>query len=166
MDLQDSTLLNEHGYASQELINLMLVGKSKSNVHDYDKDLGDDLILQGIHRQSDVGFLTFFEAFGYFEVGDFLKNPRVPIWIVCSESHYSILFSTNSQLKPGNDGTFDLIYYDELARQEDDIILTVDPGKFKGSSASDNKNPVPIEEVIRTKWLRANVSWNGRTAIL
>ena len=166
MDLQDSTLLNEHGYASQELINLMLVGKSKSNVHDYDKDLGDDLILQGIHRQSDVGFLTFFEAFGYFEVGDFLKNPRVPIWIVCSESHYSILFSTNSQLKPGNDGTFDLIYYDELARQEDDIILTVDPGKFKGPSASDNKNPVPIEEVIRTKWLRANVGWNGRTAIL
>jgi ubiquitin carboxyl-terminal hydrolase MINDY-3/4 len=26
MDLQDGTLLNEHGYASQELINLMLIG--------------------------------------------------------------------------------------------------------------------------------------------
>ena len=30
----------------------------------------------------------------------------------------------------------DLVYYDELARQEDDIILTVDPGKYAGPPAS------------------------------
>jgi hypothetical protein len=32
MDMQGSTLLNEHGYASQEIINLMLQGSAKSNV--------------------------------------------------------------------------------------------------------------------------------------
>lgn len=60
----------------------------------------------------------------------------------------------------------DLVYYDELARQEDDLILTVDPGKYTGPQASQNKNPVPIEEVIRTKWANAKVGWNGRTVIL
>ena len=44
--------------------------------------------------------------------------------------------------------------------------MTVDPGKYQGPSASDNKNPIPIEEVIRTRWPKANVSWNGRTRIL
>ena len=144
----------------------MLVGKAKSNVHDNDRDLGDGFILQGVHKQSDVGFLTFFEAFGYFQVGEYLKSPRVPIWIVCSESHYSILFSTDSALPKKPSQKFDLIYYDELARQEDDIILTVDPGKYQGPSASNNKHPVPIEEVIRTKWPDGQVCWNGRTAIL
>ena len=66
MDLEENALLNEFGYASQELINLMLVGRAASNVHDGDKDMGEDLILKGIHRQSEIGFLTFFEHFGYF----------------------------------------------------------------------------------------------------
>ena len=63
------TLINEYGYASKELINTMLVGRSSSNVHDGDKQMGDDLVLKGIHRQSEIGFLTFFEHFGHFEVG-------------------------------------------------------------------------------------------------
>ena len=73
----------------------MLVGKARSNVHDGDKDLGDNFVLKGIDKRSDVGFLTFFEAFGYFSVGENLKTPRVPIWIVCSESHYSCIFSVD-----------------------------------------------------------------------
>ena len=89
------TLINEYGYASQELINTMLVGRSATNVHDGDKEMGEDLVLKGIHRRSEIGFLTFYEHFGHFEVGEYLKKPVLPIWIVCSESHYSILFSTN-----------------------------------------------------------------------
>ena len=71
----------------------MLVGKGSTNVHDGDKDL-DGMILKGIQRQSDVGFLTLFEHYGNFLVGDFYKKPRLPIWIVCSESHYSVMFAT------------------------------------------------------------------------
>ena len=98
MDTEDITLVNEYGYASQELINTMLVGKAATNTHDGEKDLGGDLILKGIHRRSEIGFLTFFEHYGYFEVGSFLKRPHLPIWIVCSESHYSVLFSTDINL--------------------------------------------------------------------
>ena len=89
------SLINEYGYASQELINTMLVGKSATNVHDGDKQMGDDLVLKGIQKRSEIGFLTFYEHYGHFEVGENLKKPILPIWIVCSESHYSILFSCN-----------------------------------------------------------------------
>jgi ubiquitin carboxyl-terminal hydrolase MINDY-3/4 len=104
----------------------MLVGKAASNVHDGDKDVGDGFILKGIQKQSDIGFLTFFEHFGYFEVGPSLKQPRVPVWVICSESHYSVMFAPNIALAgPTAPPSFDLVYYDELSRQEDDIILTV-----------------------------------------
>jgi hypothetical protein len=85
---------------------------------------------------------------------------------VCSESHYSVLFSVDSNNVKQTGKKFDLVYYDELARQEDDIILTVEPGKYSGPDATNNKNPVPIEEVIRTKWNLGHVCWNGRTIIL
>ena len=49
-DMEGTTLLNEHGYASQEIINLMLSGEAKSNVHDGDKDMGDNFILKGVER--------------------------------------------------------------------------------------------------------------------
>ena len=98
MDSEEITLVNEYGYASQELINTMLVGRGSTNVHDGDKDLGDDFILKGIQKQSEIGFLTLFEHYGHMAVGANLKRPHLPIWIVCSESHYSILFSTDFSL--------------------------------------------------------------------
>jgi len=137
-----------------------------SNVHDGDKDLGDDFILKGINKRSDIGFLTYFEYFGYFTVGENLKTPRVPIWIICSESHYSVIFSPDANNYKKVGVPLDLVYYDELARWEDDIILSVEPGKYTGPDCANNKNPVPLEEVIRTKWTKGKVCWNGRTKIL
>ena len=63
---------------------------------------------------------------------------------------------------------FDLIYYDELARQEDTTILTVKVGKYTGPvDLQKTKEMIPpIEAVIRTKWDLGRVSWNGRQARL
>ena len=109
----------------------MLVGMARSNVHDGDKDLGDNFILKGIQKQADVGFLTLYEHYGYFQVGKCLKQPKLPIWIICSESHYSILFSVNNNHAGlPQDDQIDLVYYDELAKQEHDIILTLNMGTF------------------------------------
>lgn len=151
----------------------MLIGKACSNVHDGDKDLGG-MILKGVDKQGDVGFLTLYEHYQYFQVGDYLKQPKLPIWIVCSESHYSVLFSVNIHMvagkPPGPNDSIDLVYYDELAKQEDDIILTLNLGTFteedhKKALKSD-KAIVPIDSVLRTKWRTATVCWNGRTVIL
>ena len=49
-DIADTTLINEHGYASQELVNAMVTGKVASNCHDGDKDVGDGFIIKGLDR--------------------------------------------------------------------------------------------------------------------
>lgn len=56
-------------------------------------DGSDDLELKGIPTQSSVGFLSLFEAYGNVAVGRHFKRPLVPIWVVSSESHYSVLFA-------------------------------------------------------------------------
>ena len=62
-DMEDNTLINELGYASQELINLMLTGMATSNAHDGDIEVDETIVLRGVHRPSEIGYLTFFEHF-------------------------------------------------------------------------------------------------------
>ena len=101
-------------------------------------------------------------------MGQHLKSPKLPIWIVCSESHYSVIFSPDIGLARRKQAVFDLIYYDELAKQEDDIILTVKLGQYKGPTDLQKTTEMipPIDAVIRTKWDMGLVSWNGRQIIL
>lgn len=65
--------------------------------------------------------------FHFFQVGDYLKNPLLPIWVVCSESHFSVLFGLQEALLTNQDKgeEFDLYYYDGLANQQEEIRLTV-----------------------------------------
>lgn len=86
-----------HGHGSQSLVNLLLMGHAVTNVFDLDKDLGG-IKLRGVPKQSSVGFLTLLEALRYCQVGTFLKNPVYPIWVVGSETHLTVLFSTESGL--------------------------------------------------------------------
>ena len=63
----------------------------------------------GITSQAQVGFLTKLEALQYCHVGrgvysgvfltrfadgagSYLKNPKLPIWVVGSETHLTVLF--------------------------------------------------------------------------
>lgn len=72
-----------------------------------------------------------FSCYWHFQVGSYLKNPKYPLWIVCSESHFSVLFSNDMNLtrKQLSDGPmpkiFNLYYYDGLARQEQLVKLTL-----------------------------------------
>ncbi|CAM9886479.1 unnamed protein product [Ectocarpus sp. 6 AP-2014] len=134
---EPSPLMASHGYASQELVNLLLVGRARSNVFDGCRVMGgegggakagaggkegcedeergqkqghqkeeeegggdDRVVLRGVSERGRVGFLTLFEAYKHVEVGDRLKNPETPIWVVCSESHYSVLFGVDSAIVP------------------------------------------------------------------
>ena len=36
---------------------------------------------------AEIGFLTLFEHYKSIEVGSFFKNPRYPVWVVCSERY-------------------------------------------------------------------------------
>eukprot|EP00041_Stephanoeca_diplocostata_P017735 m.363534 g.363534 ORF g.363534 m.363534 type:complete len:237 (+) comp20802_c0_seq4:1188-1898(+) len=56
------------------------------------------MLLQGVREQSDIGYLTILEALHYVNVGTFLKSPRYPIWLIGSETHFSVVFSVDNRL--------------------------------------------------------------------
>jgi len=98
-EMSDATELIDpvYGHGSQCLINLMLTGRGVGHVWDYEKEVGG-MTLQGIVHPTEVGFLTLLERLRYCEVGSFYKNPKFPVWVVGSETHLTVVFSTNMNL--------------------------------------------------------------------
>ena len=64
----ESLLTPERLLCTQELVNLAMIGRAVSNVFDRNLAISSDMILQGINRQSIIGFLTMYEHEGAFKV--------------------------------------------------------------------------------------------------
>ncbi|XP_061739063.1 probable ubiquitin carboxyl-terminal hydrolase MINDY-4 isoform X2 [Nerophis ophidion] len=173
MDVATNSLIGAYGYCTQELVNLLLVGRAVSNVFDGDVELdsgdGDSTLLKGIRGHCNVGLLSSFEHYNIVKVGDYLKNPLFPIWVVCSESHFSVLFGLQQELLTNQDKglDLDLYYYDGLANQQEEIRLTVSVGKSSLSGQHADPDLIPsLELCIRTRWKDAFVDWNDTEPIL
>ncbi|KAL6107989.1 mindy4 [Pungitius sinensis] len=173
MDVPTTTLIGAHGYCTQELVNLFLCGRAVSNVFDDDMELdsgrGNMTLLKGVKGPCDIGLLSLFEHYDFCKVGAHLKTPRYPIWVVCSESHFSVLFGLQRELltNRGQCMEFDLYYYDGLANQQEEIRLTVSVGESAPSCQDDDTDLTPpLEHCIRTRWMNAFVSWNDTEPIL
>ncbi|ETE57672.1 hypothetical protein L345_16609, partial [Ophiophagus hannah] len=112
VDVTTNPLIGAHGYCTQELVNLLLTGRAVSNVFndvmELDSGNGNFTLLKGISGRSDLGLLF-------------------PIWVVCSESHFSVLFCLRKDLLADwrTERQFDLYYYDGLANQQEEIRLTI-----------------------------------------
>ena len=89
----------QFGHCSQEILNLLLLGVGTSNVFDGAKDLGGGFVLRGVPRRPPVGLLSQLEALRYLQVGAYFKAPIHPIWVVASESHYSLLFALSDSVQ-------------------------------------------------------------------
>lgn len=161
MDVPEAALLAPHKYCSQELVNLLLIGKAYSNVFDGTMDVGGST-LKGIPNRATVGFLTLMEKLGYCQVGNNCKNPVYPIWILYSESHYSLLFGTKAPAAP----EFDMYYYDQLGNQDEQYRITVDITSSTKVEVSEDELVSPIEMCILTKWPNAAFDWNGSEPLL
>ncbi|XP_028301347.1 probable ubiquitin carboxyl-terminal hydrolase MINDY-4 isoform X2 [Gouania willdenowi] len=173
MDVPTTALIGNHGYCTQELVNLLLCGRAVSNVFDNDVELdsgnGNMTLLKGIKSRCDVGFLSLFEHYNICKVGAYLKSPCYPIWVVCSESHFSVLFGLQRELLTCEDKCheFDLYYYDGLANQQEEIRLTVSVGTSTSSCQNPDSDLIPpLELCIRTRWNDALVCWNDTEPIL
>ncbi|KAM9025771.1 putative ubiquitin carboxyl-terminal hydrolase MINDY-4 isoform 1-T1 [Ara ararauna] len=170
-DVLTNRLIGSHGYCTQELVNLLLTGKAVSNVFnnviELDSGNGNITILKGITSRSDIGLLSLFEHYDVCQVGCYLKTPKYPIWLVCSESHFSVLFCLEKDLLGDwkTERKFDLYYYDGLANQEEEIRLTVDTTQMCAEDKENDLTP-PLEHCIRTKWQGAVIDWNGTEPIL
>eukprot|EP00933_Yihiella_yeosuensis_P045851 TRINITY_DN41280_c0_g1_i1.p1 TRINITY_DN41280_c0_g1~~TRINITY_DN41280_c0_g1_i1.p1 ORF type:complete len:204 (-),score=31.87 TRINITY_DN41280_c0_g1_i1:425-1036(-) len=170
---EEVSMVAAHGYCAQEAVNLLLTGLATSNTFDGTKHLGsedsiDSVTLQGIGSQPKVGFLSLFEAFGSLHVGTFLKSPRWPVWVVHAESHYSVLFGSETQESSETDSDpSDVWYYDPLGRQDEEKRITVTPsGLANAPDEDDLETNGMIAKVIRTRWgLMADLNWNGAEPI-
>ncbi|KAE8733276.1 Exocyst complex component sec5 isoform 1 [Hibiscus syriacus] len=91
------------GHASQEIVNLLLCGQAVPNVFDGMMDLGGGMFLKGIPTRVEVGFLTLLESLNFCKVGQNLKCPKWPIWVVGSESHYKVLFARDTTVQDENE---------------------------------------------------------------
>ncbi|CAN4081162.1 unnamed protein product [Withania somnifera] len=91
------------GHASQEIVNLLLSGEAVANVFDGRMDLGGGMFVKGISKVVEVGFLTLLESLNFCKVGLHLKCPIWPIWVVGSESHYTVLFALDTKVQEENE---------------------------------------------------------------
>ncbi|KAL4279103.1 hypothetical protein GQ457_03G029620 [Hibiscus cannabinus] len=91
------------GHASQEIVNLLLCGQAVPNVFDGRMDLGGGMFLKGVTANVEVGFLTLLESLNFCKVGQNLKCPKWPIWVVGSESHYTVLFALDTAVQDENE---------------------------------------------------------------
>ncbi|XP_019875967.1 ubiquitin carboxyl-terminal hydrolase MINDY-3 homolog [Aethina tumida] len=96
-DTQDPLIDATYGYGSQSLINLMITGRATTYVWDNDQDVGG-LRLQGIERQSQIGFITIMEHLRFCTVGNYYKNPVHPVWVLASDTHLTVLYSDEKKL--------------------------------------------------------------------
>ncbi|CAK0819933.1 unnamed protein product [Prorocentrum cordatum] len=171
-DLPDqASMIGAHGYCTQEAVNLLLAGRACSNVFDGDKEIGgegtsDTMRLRGIESQTQVGFLSLFEAFGSLQVGTHMKSPAWPVWVVHAESHYSVLFSgppVVGEQPERADQEVDVWYYDPLGRQDEEKRITVRPGRLAAPPDEDDLDANGmIAKVVRTRWgALADLDWNG-----
>ena len=98
-DMSGNTLIGRFGNGTQELINLLLTGRATGDVFDGNKPLGDSgLVVQGVSRRPTIGYLTHLEALQLCQVGSYYKKPLLPVWVVASQSHFTVLFSPSASI--------------------------------------------------------------------
>ena len=167
MDSSGVALIGSHGYCCQEVVNLFLFGSAVSNTFDGDVTLGesgDDVtVLRGVPKKSDIGLLSLFEHYKSVTVGDRLKSPVFPVWVVCSESHFTVLYCISQD--PRRSPVVRLSYYDQLGRQDRVIQLTLTV-EASGDSEAGTGLESPLEHCIRTKWPDAHIVWENCEPLL
>lgn len=184
-------LVDEHWYCTQEMANLLVVGKAIGNVVD-DDDNSRVLAsassplstsLKGIPFRADVGQLSIYEVNGLIMMGRRLKYPLTPIWLINFESHYCVLFSPDrlkvvDELYTGNvkkawrKKLFDIYFFDQQGKNVEEIRLTVvfpfvaSMNKTSPSSSSSSSSPKsglvpPLEKLLSTCFPNSTYDWNG-----
>jgi len=87
MDFSNSPLLGQHGYCTQELMNLLTMGRAISNAFDHEYVL-DEKRLKGISSQADIGLLSLFEHYNSCSVRKLLISVSFGFYLFPFPSNY------------------------------------------------------------------------------
>lgn len=96
--LESGPLIDEiHGHGSIALTNLCLTGAATPYLFDGAKDIGG-MVLNGIQSNPEIGYLSLLEHYRYIEVGYKMKAPKLPCWLLSTETHLTVLCSLEKSL--------------------------------------------------------------------
>ncbi|GFU31120.1 probable ubiquitin carboxyl-terminal hydrolase MINDY-4 [Nephila pilipes] len=167
MDDPNNHLIGKDGYCSQEVINLILIGKAVPNLFDGDLELNsggtETTLLRGIPKQSKIGLLSLYEYQETCTVGNNYKNPIYPIWILLADSHFTVLFAVSKDIlkKRKSKDSFHLYHYDGLAKQHAEITYTINPAANTSTPPKNKTLPIVIR-CIYTRWPYASIETNEK----
>lgn len=89
----EEPLIGTHGTCSQILVNLLLTGEATAHVFNgvqYPYEDSPMHAWEGITRQPVIGLLTLEEAKGNIIVGSYLKQPKMPFFLIMGIGHTSL----------------------------------------------------------------------------
>src|SRR4051794_40485734 len=104
------------------MVNLLLIGQAVSDVFADQVNL-DEKVLD-VFSSTQIGYLS---SLNTTTRKPLQKPPTDPIFVICSESHYTVICATDRQAleKASRKMTIDLYYYDMLAGLHDETRLTI-----------------------------------------
>jgi hypothetical protein len=167
-DDPNGTLVAEHSYCSVELVLMLLLGYTASNVFEGDRPL-DSMVLHGVKTAPghvDVGFLSIFEHYGYLTVAPALKLPTEDTWVVLNESHFSLAARTGAPIG-SIAGLFgpvplEVSYYDQMLGQPGPITLKLVPD----AGCAEGEDAPYMDKLLRTICPGVGVVWHGHEPLL
>lgn len=66
--------------------------------------------VEGIHEQTDIGFLPTPDVAMELQLGSYLKNPPYPVWVINRAAHYSVVCCEDAGLLQDKPGIYTLCY--------------------------------------------------------
>ncbi|CAF0746276.1 unnamed protein product [Rotaria sp. Silwood1] len=169
-DLDHTRLVGERDESTIQMVTLALTGRALHYLHNgvIDVDSHGNLMEKpqhGVKTRSSVGFLYWskYDEDSFWhkqEIGSMLRTPRVPVWLICLNRRYAIVFSTNINLLNNwiYENYFQLHVYSGLKKQEKSCIVSIDtrqqyPASIYGDFFEENDQRVPdIIQLLQTRW--------------
>jgi len=88
-----SLLCAGNGHCRHEIVNLILTGQAVPTLHNNDNKTQREVLGPGIRSRSEIGFIPPIENRPI--LGDYLKRPLFPIWVLLGKMHYTLVFGTD-----------------------------------------------------------------------
>ncbi|CAF0766909.1 unnamed protein product [Adineta steineri] len=169
-DLDHTRLLGDRDESTIQMVTLALTGRALHYFHNGVIDVDSDGNLMehpqyGVKDRCSVGFIYWskHEDDGFYhkqETGSMLRTPKVPVWLVCLNRRYGIMFSTNINLLNNwiYENYFQLHIYTGLKKQEEPCLLSIDtreqyPASIYGNFFEDTDQFTPdFIQLLQTRW--------------
>ncbi|CAF0916486.1 unnamed protein product [Adineta ricciae] len=169
-DLDHTRLVGDRDEASIQMVMLALTGRALHYFHNgnIEFDINGNLMERahiGVKDRCSIGFLYWSkhedDSFWHKqEVGSMLRTPKIPVWLICLNRRYAVLFSTNINLLNNwiYENYFQLHVYTGLKNQEGPCLLSIDtreqyPASIYGNFFEDNEAIIPeFVQLLHTRW--------------